>query len=107
MDLNRQRWSIENAFSYLKSKGFDLEVTHLNGPDRVQLLLAVLALALPWCLHVGLERHQRKSITTKKHGRKAISLTRLGFDTLQEALLNMQLQWRDFRRYCRLLLSCT
>ena len=32
----------------------------------------------------------------KKHGRKAIRLTLLGFGTLQEAaLLNMQLQWRE------------
>ena len=107
LQLYRRRWSIETAFSYLKSKGFDLEATHLIHPQRISLLMAILSVCLLWCMLVGLEQHRKKPIPLKKHGRRAISLLRLGLDSLQEAILHFENQWRDFRRYCRLLLSCT
>jgi transposase len=46
MDLYRERWSIETLFAALKSRGFDLEQTHLTAPDRIERLIALLALAL-------------------------------------------------------------
>jgi len=103
----KNRWSIETAFGFLKSRGFELEETHVTHPQRIQLLLGVLSLTLLWALLVGLETAQRTPITLKKHGRKAISLVRLGLDHLQEILTNFEDQWRVFRYYCRLLLSCT
>lgn len=103
----RQRWSIETTFSCLKSRGFDLEDTHLTHPDRLALLMGVLSWCLLWCVLVGLEHHQRKAIPLKKHGRKAISFVRLGLDSVQEAIHNFSHRWREYRHYCRLLLSCT
>jgi len=107
LSIYSTRWSIESAFGFLKSKGFDLEETHLTKPQRIQLLLSVLSLALLWGLLVGIEADQSKPIAMKKHGRKAISFVRLGLDHLQDAITNFEKQWREFRHYCRLLLSCT
>ena len=91
----------------MKSKGFDLEETHLTKPKRIQLLLGVLSLTLLWGLLVGLQADQHKPISVKNHGRKAISFVRLGLDHLQDAISNFEYQWKEFRHYCRLLLSCT
>ena len=105
--IYKTRWSIETAFGFLKSKGFDLGKTHLTTPKRIQLLLGVLSLTLLWGLLVGLEADQHKPIPVKNHGRKAISFVRLGWDHLQDTIGNFDCQWKEFRHYCRLLLSCT
>jgi hypothetical protein len=41
-----QRWSIETAFGFLKSKGFHLEETRLTQPTRLTLLIGLLAVGL-------------------------------------------------------------
>jgi hypothetical protein len=105
--IYKKRWSIETAFGFLKSKGFDLEETHLTKPKRIQLLLGVLSLTLLWGLLVGLEADRHKPIPVKNHGRKTISFVRLGLDHLQDSIGNFDHQWKEFRHYCRLLLSCT
>ena len=48
-----QRWAAETAFGMLKSKGFDLETTHLRDPERILRLLSVLVIAMLWGLRVG------------------------------------------------------
>lgn len=82
------RWSVETMFGAFKSRGFDLEATHLRDPERIEKLVGVLALALVWALKVGLWRARQQAIRIKKHGRKAVSLFRYGLDYLQEHLLN-------------------
>ena len=51
--LYGQRWTIETTFACLKSRGFNLEDTHLTHPQRVHLLLGLLAWTLLWALLVG------------------------------------------------------
>lgn len=46
LKVYKNRWSIECLFSYFKTKGFNLEQTGLYHPERLALLLAVLALAV-------------------------------------------------------------
>lgn len=48
-----QRWGIEPMFSDYKSRGFNLEDTHLEAPDRLGRMLLLMALALYWCTDVG------------------------------------------------------
>lgn len=48
-----QRWEIETLFGALKSRGFNLEATHLTQPDRLSKLLALLALAFAWTYRAG------------------------------------------------------
>ena len=81
-----QRWAIETTFACLKSRGFNLEDTHLTQPQRLHLLLGLLAWTLLWVLLVGQQWHQRKPIPIKKHGRRAISLFRKGLDQLTQSI---------------------
>lgn len=104
--LYKQRWTIETLFASLKSRGFNLELTHLNDPARLWRLLALLAIALLWAYKCGLFLMEKKTIAIKKHGRLAHSITAFGLLELQHSLLNSQ----HFRQVliCFLgLLSCT
>ena len=102
--LYRRRWSVETMFGAFKSRGFDLEATHLREADRLEKLVGVLALALVWALRVGLWRAEQAAIAVKKHGRRARSLFRYGLDYLQEHLLNHN--WMALRPAFQVL-SCT
>lgn len=74
----RRRWKIECLFRALKSKGFQLEHTHMTLHDHLERLLGVLVLAYVWCLLVGLQEECR----LKKHGRRAWSVVTLGLRRL-------------------------
>ena len=41
VSLYKQRWTAETALGFLKSKGFDLETTHLRDSERIRRLLSV------------------------------------------------------------------
>ena len=107
LEIYKERWSIETAFGFFKSRGFNLEDTHLTLPKRIELLLAVLALCLMWSLLIGVWIDHHKPIKIKKHGRKSISSVRLGINHLHDVLEHFDDRWRDFRHCCRILLSCT
>lgn len=101
-----KRWQIETVFGILKSRGFCLEDTHMTDPVRLEKLITLLTIATAWAFKVGIWQHQQKPIPLKKHGRKAISFFRLGFDFLQTALFDIQIKlqlWTD----ALTLLSCT
>ena len=102
-----QRWAIETTFACLKSRGFNLEDTHLTHPQRLHLLLGLLAWTLLWALLVGRRLHQRKPIPIKKHGRPAISLFRKGLDQLTQIIHQARDQPKRNRQHQHILLSCT
>jgi hypothetical protein len=80
----RLRWGIESLFGALKSRGFDLESTHLRHSERLERLLALLALAFGWAHRTGLwvAEHVRAPRRIAKHGRRAKSPFRTGLDYL-------------------------
>lgn len=85
------RWGIENLFGGLKSRGFDLEATHLVEGERLSRLLWVLTIAFCWCVAVGsaalAEREKAGKVVSKKgSGRLAKSALRWGVDTLRSLL---------------------
>jgi hypothetical protein len=47
------RWAIEPTFSDFKSRGFQLEDSHLKQPARLERLILIMALAMHWCVRVG------------------------------------------------------
>src|SRR5512147_2401698 len=47
------RWVIEPTFSDFKSRGFQLEDTHLQDPDRLDRLILIMTLTMYWCVQVG------------------------------------------------------
>ncbi len=60
IDRYRRRWEIETLFGALRSRGFDLEATHLRVPGRIRKLMALLSLAFIWAHLVGLWRQERE-----------------------------------------------
>ena len=102
-----KRWEIETLFAALKTRGFCLEQTHMTDPERLERLLAMLALAFCLCHKLGEWLHEQKALKLKKHGRKPKSIFRRGFDLLRGAITNFThfdlATWEKFLE----LLSCT
>ena len=99
LGLYAQRWSIETLFLCLKSRGFDLEATRLRHDERVERLVALLALAFAY--RMGAWLVERTPIRVKGHGRKARSTFRLGLDHLRMLLLNLPYRGEEFSRCLR------
>lgn len=83
------RWEIETLFSCLKGRGFNFEDTHMTDLERVNKLMALLAIAFCWCHKMGEWRHGVKPIPIKTHARPAISLFRYGLDFIVDILMNL------------------
>ena len=101
----KKRWGIETLFGCLKTRGFNFESTHMTKLERVEKLVALLAIAFTWCHIIGEWKNDRKAITIKKHGRKAISIFRYGFDELREILFDISQRLADFQRTIEILFS--
>ncbi|MGC8712448.1 MAG: IS4 family transposase, partial [Leptodesmis sp.] len=100
------RWSIETLFGIFKTRGFCLESTHLQDPERLSKLLALLTIALCWALKTGEWLASQTPIVIKQHGRLAKSVFRSGFDHLRRVLLNLEQRANEFSEVLRFL-SCT
>lgn len=89
LKIYKQRWSIEVFFQAIKSRGFQLEQTHLKDLHRIKKLIALLSLAFGFCLQAG----QWKTIYQdapkyKSHGYPAKSIFRHGLDLIQYLMIN-------------------
>lgn len=100
------RWQLESLFKALKSSGFNLEDTHLKDIERLSALIAVVSLAFLWALRVGHWQHRVKPIRIKPHGRREVSVFRLGLDFIRRAIANLALDTKPLDDAFRLL-SCT
>jgi ATP-dependent helicase/DNAse subunit B len=89
LDDYKHRWEIETLFKALKSQGFNFEETHLRELDRIEKLMAFLAIAFCWAHLMGEWLHKQKPIPIKSHQRPAISIFRYGLDHLRGILLNI------------------
>lgn len=101
-----KRWGIETLFGVFKTRGFCLESTHLTDAERLSKLLALLSLALCWVFLTGEWLDQLKPLSVKKHGRKAKSIFRYGFDYLRNIMLNLEQKMDEFLDALKFL-SCT
>ena len=72
----------------MKTRGFNLEDTHMTNRDRVSKLVAVLAIAFCWAHKIGEWLHETKPIPLKSHQRRAKSIFRYGFDQIRRYLVN-------------------
>ena len=82
-----RRWQIETLFCALKTRGFNLEDTHMTTPARLNTLLALLALAFAWAHLVGEWCYEQRPLKPKAHGYLPKSYFRRGLDTLRSAIL--------------------
>lgn len=80
----RKRFWTEPTFRDWKSYGFDLERSRINDPDRLNVLMLVIALTTVWMIHIGdwLTRHRLAYLLTPAH-KTDYSLFRLGRDYVQ------------------------
>jgi hypothetical protein len=83
LNVYKLRWKIETLFGLLKTKGFNLEDTHMKDPRRLSTLFGILAIAAAMVVKIGVFAQRRTPIPVKKHGRPARSLFALGLDSLR------------------------
>lgn len=89
LQIYKQRWSIEVFFQAIKSRGFNLERTHLTDLQRIKKLLALLSLAFGLCVQCGRWRNEyRNAPKQKNHGYPSNSVFRHGLDLIQYLLIN-------------------
>lgn len=86
LELYQMRWGIETFFSHLKKRGYQFEDTHMTKGCRIDKLLGVLAVAFALCYHWGRKLEQKTGIKLKKHGYRAKSIFRQGFESLHQML---------------------
>ncbi|MBV9481121.1 MAG: hypothetical protein JO249_10255 [Acidobacteria bacterium] len=63
------RWGIEPMVSDFKSRGFGLEQTHIQYPDRLARLILVMSLALYWAVSTGMGDQVNHPIPAEKNDR--------------------------------------
>ncbi len=81
----RRRWTIETVFQSFKSRGFDLESSHIKHLDRLKKLVAVVSIAFAFCVSLGIYQHEKvQKIKMKKNGYKEKSFCRVGIDLIQD-----------------------
>lgn len=102
----RVRWTIETLFACLKTRGFDLEKTHLIHLYRFEKLFMVLSLTFSGCFKLGIWQHHITAIPLKSHGRRSKKLFRHELDCLHHVLVDLESKCDDFF-YMLKVLSCT
>jgi hypothetical protein len=82
-----RRWEIETLFQCLKGRGFNFEQTHVTALDRLEKIVALLAITFCWAHKVGEWRALQKPIRINRYReshRPQFSYFRYGLDLLQE-----------------------
>ena len=102
------RWGIETMFGAFKSRGFNLEATHVVRPDRLSCLIGVVAIAYCWALAVGEWINETAPLKLKKHGRQPVSTVRRGLDMLRPLAILLCANYKKASELnARRFLSCT
>jgi hypothetical protein len=103
LEVYGYRWEIETLFGCLKTRGFNLEDTHITRLDRLEKLMAILAVAFCWAHKVGEWKNEMTPIKIKKHGRYAMSLFRCGANILRRVLCGKTPSKTEMRQILRVL----
>lgn len=113
LKLYEQRWRIETMFGAFKSRGFNLEATHITHSSRLKSLLFLVSIAFCWMVLVGdylvkdtpipqrVFKQEREGVTQIQR-RNTVSRFTLAFDAIRATLFNA---WSI--RHFLILLSCT
>lgn len=83
LSLYRRRWRIECLFGDAKTRGFNIEDTHITDPGKLATLLVVVSLAVTWAYRCATRTMGTKNIRRKSHGRREKSWFRIGLDSLR------------------------
>ena len=80
-----RRFHIETFFSDQKSRGFNLQKSHLSDPERIARFLIASCLAYVWIIYLGVQAKQDKAVMCMIHrvDRCDLSLFQLGLRFLE------------------------
>lgn len=101
-----RRWEIECLFSSLKGRGFRFEETHITKLERIEKLVAVLAIAFCWAHKVGEWRATKRPIRFNKYRdsrRPQFSYFRYGLDFIRDKLINFYKNAQEFAECVKLI----
>jgi len=96
LKLYAERWKIETLFQALKSRGFNLEDTHMTQLNRLSKLMFMITLAFVWAYRIGEWSHQQKPIPLKKHGRLSQSIFKRGLSILAHLIYVSVRKYNDY-----------
>lgn len=83
--IYRKRWTIEMMFQSFKSRGFDIESTHIKDIIKLKKLVAIVAIAFSFCVNLGIYQNEKvQKIKIKNNGYKEKSFCRVGIDLLKD-----------------------
>ena len=88
-EIYAKRWQIETMSACLRTRGFRFESARLRDPERINRLLSIVVTAFVWAYLTGEIKENKKQTVIKKHGYRAKSIFRNGFDHLRRIFLNM------------------
>jgi len=88
IDVYRKRWGIECMFADAKTRGLNIEDTHITDPDKLSTLLVLVALAVTWAYRCATCVIGRGAIRQKGHGRREKSWFRTGLDALRNWIIH-------------------
>ena len=71
--IYRKRWEIETLFGAFKTRGFNLEQTHMSQVDKLSTLVAILSIAFVRAYFIGEWLNTITPTRIKKHGRFTVS----------------------------------
>ena len=102
LDTYKRRWAIECLFGDTKTRGLNLEDTRITDPRKLDLLLALVALAVAWAGRTASLLLGRHAPRRKAHGYFAKSWFRIGFDHIRSLLRTdpaaAVIPWRNIPR---------
>lgn len=84
----RKRWAIECMFGDAKSRGLNIEDTRLTDPRKLDLLMALVTLALVWAGRTAVDLLGHRQPKRKSHGYLAQSWFRIGLFRIRNLLRN-------------------
>ena len=88
LNLYRRRWGVECLFADAKTRGLNIEDTHITDPGKLATLLVVVALAVTWAYRCATRTMGRRAIRRKTHGRREKSWFRTGLDALRNWIIH-------------------
>jgi hypothetical protein len=82
----KNRWKIEIMFSNFKSRGFNLEDTHMTDLKKLSLLIAVITITYSLIIQVAVFLQANSNPVYKKHGFLAKSWVNQAFSYIKRAI---------------------
>lgn len=84
----RKRWGIECLFGDAKTRGLNIEDTHITNPEKLASLIVIVMLTITWAYRCATKAMGVKAISRKSHRRREKSRFRIGLDALRDWIAN-------------------